>query len=156
MTNIILFLKNYDTFERPNLNFSTMKKICSFIIVVVLTIIGSTKMIAQNTKWLAPKYSNSMVNPFKGNVNATKEGKEIYNQMCVICHGLTGKGNGQAGLTLEPKPANFLALKVMKETDGAIFWKITEGKPPMSSYDELLREDQRWKLVNYIRQLGNK
>ena len=42
------------------------------------------------------------------------------------------------------------------ETDGEIFWKITMGKPPMSSYDELLTEDQRWQLVNYVRQLNMK
>jgi mono/diheme cytochrome c family protein len=77
--------------------------------------------------------------------------------MCVLCHGLTGKGNGEAGLTLGVKPANFLALKnIPNETDGEIFWKITQGKPPMSSYDELLTEDQRWKLVNYIRELNKK
>ena len=77
--------------------------------------------------------------------------------MCVLCHGITGNGNGEAGLSLEKKPANFLALKNMSdETDGEIFWKITVGKPPMSSYDELLTEDQRWQLVNYIRQLNTK
>jgi len=75
--------------------------------------------------------------------------------MCVLCHGLKGTGNGEAGLSLEKKPANFLALKDIKnETDGEIFWKITAGKPPMSSYDELLTEDQRWQLVNYIRELN--
>lgn len=130
-----------------------MKRKCSFLILVVLTIIGSNKIIAQDEKWVAPKYSNSLVNPFKGNASATAEGKEIYTQMCVICHGTNGKGNGEAGLTLERKPANFLALKVSNETDGAIFWKLTEGKAPMASYSELLREDERWKLVNYIREL---
>ena len=133
-----------------------MKRKWSFLIIVVLTIIGSNKIMAQDKDWVAPKYSNSLVNPFKGNHKATMEGKEIYNQMCAICHGLNGKGNGEAGVTLEPRPANFLALKVSNETDGAIFWKLTEGKPPMSSYEELLREDQRWKLVNYIRALGEK
>ena len=37
-----------------------------------------------------------------------------------------------------------------------VFWKITNGKAPMASYDELLSDDQRWKLVNYIRELGKK
>ena len=73
--------------------------------------------------------------------------------MCVLCHGLQGKGNGQAGLSLVKKPANFLALKVINQTDGNIFWKITNGKAPMASYEELLTDDQRWKLVNYIREL---
>lgn len=133
-----------------------MKRKCWFLLVVVLTIIGSNKIIAQDKDWVAPEYSNSLVNPFIGDANGTKEGKEIYNQMCVICHDIKGEGNGEAGLSLEKKPKNFLSLNTINETDGAIFWKLTEGKPPMASYKELLREDQLWKLVNYIRKLGTK
>jgi mono/diheme cytochrome c family protein len=131
-----------------------MKNRYPFLIVLVLMICGSNSIvIAQNPSWIAPTYSNSLKNPFKGNANATAGGKIIFNQMCVLCHGLQGKGNGEAGLSLERKPANFLALKVINQTDGNIFWKITNGKAPMATYEELLTEDQRWKLVNYIRQL---
>lgn len=131
-----------------------MKNNSSLIVVMVLMFFGSSEIIAQeNNNWIAPAFSNNVKNPFVGNARATAEGKEIYNQMCVLCHGLKGKGNGQAGLSLEKKPANFLALKVINQTDGNIFWKITNGKAPMASYEELLTEDQRWKLVNYIRAL---
>jgi mono/diheme cytochrome c family protein len=129
-----------------------MKK-CSFLILIALLFIGSTKIVAQTSNWVAPESSNNLKNPFMGDATATADGKKIFNQMCVLCHGLQGKGNGEAGLSLERKPANFLALKVVNETDGNIFWKITHGKAPMASYEELLKEDQRWKLVNYIRQL---
>ena len=54
---------------------------------------------------------------------------------------------------MDKKPANFLAFKFKKESDGVIFWKITNGKAPMAAYEELLTEDQRWQLVNYIREL---
>ena len=131
-----------------------MKNRYTFIIVLVLIICGGNSIVvAQNPDWIAPVYSNSLKNPFEGNAAATAEGKMIYNQMCVLCHGLQGKGNGEAGLSLERKPANFLALKVVNQTDGNIFWKITNGKAPMATYEELLTEDQRWKLVNYIREL---
>ena len=134
-----------------------MKNNYSLLVVLVLMLIGSNKIIAQdNSKWVAPANSNSLKNPFEGNKNSIAEGKEIYSQMCILCHGLQGKGNGAARLTLEKKPANFLALKVVNQTDGNIFWKITNGKAPMASYDELLTDDQRWKLVNYIRELEKK
>ena len=123
-------------------------------VAIALLFFGSNSIIAQKN-WAVPEYTKGLKNPFAGNATATAEGKVIYGQMCVLCHGITGKGNGEAGLSLEKKPANFLALKNMLDvTDGEIFWKITVGKPPMSSYDELLTEDQRWKLVNYIRQLN--
>lgn len=131
-----------------------MKNRYNFLIVLVLIICGCNfSVIAQNPDWIAPANSNSLKNPFVGNAKATAEGKTIYNQMCVLCHGLQGKGNGEAGLSLEKKPANFLALKVINQTDGNIFWKITNGKAPMATYEELLTDDQRWQLVNYIREL---
>jgi len=133
-----------------------MKANFKFLVLFALLIIGGIKCIAQEISWSAPEYSNSLQNPFKGNQKATDEGKVIFNQMCVLCHGSNGQGNGEAGLTLQPHPANFLALNIKNQTDGAIFWKITNGKAPMASYFELLNDDQRWKLVNYIRELEKK
>lgn len=130
-----------------------MKTNFSFLLVMVLFIIGGHLVSAQESDWKAPKTADALKNPFKGNAKATAEGKRIYEQMCVLCHGIEGKGNGEAGLTLDKKPANFLAFKVKKESDGVIFWKITNGKAPMAAYEELLTEDQRWQLVNYIREL---
>ena len=124
-----------------------------WFLVIVFLIIGNNITIAQNSTWVAPITAHSLKNPFAGNEKATADGKKIFEQMCVLCHGMEGKGNGEAGLTLERKPANFLALKVINQTDGAIFWKITNGKSPMATYEELLTEDQRWKIVNYIRKL---
>jgi mono/diheme cytochrome c family protein len=134
-----------------------MKNNYLLLVVIVLVFILSNSVIAQKKGWAVPEYTKGLKNPFTGNVSATTEGQRIYEQMCVLCHGIRGEGNGEAGLSLEEKPANFLALKnIPNETDGELFWKITVGKPPMSSYDELLTEDQRWKLVNYIRVLNKK
>ena len=41
-----------------------------------------------------------------------------------------------------------------KHSDGALFWKITQGRPPMTSFRTLLTDDQRWQVVNYIRTLA--
>jgi len=116
-------------------------------------LIGSSKRPKQDPNWVAPKYANDIKNPHRGDEKATAQGKKLFNNMCAICHGKKGKGNGVAGVSLIPRPANFLAIDVKKETDGAIFWKMTEGKPPMASYKEILTDDQRWDLVCYIRQL---
>jgi mono/diheme cytochrome c family protein len=109
--------------------------------------------VALGQNWEAPASANALKNPFKGNAAALTEGKTLYTSMCVVCHGATGKGNGEASVTLSPQPANFLSIKVEDESDGAIFWKLTNGKPPMASYQDLLTDAQRWKLVTYIRSL---
>ncbi|PLW96102.1 MAG: cytochrome c class I, partial [Marinilabiliales bacterium] len=90
-------------------------------------------------------------NPLKGNIEDTKAGKQLYMLQCAVCHGDTGKGEGVASLALNPKPASFKSEKVQKETDGALYWKIANGRAPMASYKDLLTEEQRWQLVNYIR-----
>nr|WP_315203266.1 c-type cytochrome [uncultured Flavobacterium sp.] len=133
-----------------------MKTKFQFLAILALLIGTGTKSFAQEISWFAPEYSNSLQNPFVGNQKATNDGKIIFNLMCVLCHGNEGQGNGEAGVTLQPHPANFTALNVQNQTDGAIFWKITNGKAPMATYFEILSDDQRWKLVNYIRELEKK
>jgi mono/diheme cytochrome c family protein len=103
------------------------------------------------TPWIAPKSADAVKNPLKGNVNATAEGKKLFNQMCAICHGNKGKGDGMAGMSLNPRPTNFTKESVQAQTDGAIYWKLTEGRAPMASYKAALKPNQRWQLVNYIR-----
>lgn len=105
-------------------------------------------------KWIAPPEADKLINPYKGNGAATSEGKKLYNLYCSICHGDLGKGDGIAGLALEPPPKDHTSKLVQDQSDGAIFWKLGEGRPPMASYRDALTEAQRWKLVNYIRVLG--
>jgi len=107
--------------------------------------------VGQSTSWIAPEEADAVKNPLAGNADATKAGKKKFVQLCVICHGDRGKGDGIAGMALKPPPADFNLAKVQDQTDGAIFWKMTEGKAPMASYKDLLTEEERWQLVNYIR-----
>ncbi len=103
------------------------------------------------TDWKAPQEANNIENPLKGNTTVITEGKVLYNNMCGICHGTKGKGDGMAGMSLKPRPTNFTKAAVQSQSDGAIYWKITEGRAPMATYKASLTEEQRWQLVNYIR-----
>lgn len=126
-----------------------MKLIIGFSLSIV---IGLTAF-QQSGEWKAPASADKITNPLKGNATATQEGKKVYKQMCAICHGNSGKGDGMAGMSLNPRPANFTADKFQAQTDGAIYWKLTEGRPPMAGYKTILKENQRWQLVNYLRSL---
>tara|TARA_R110001583_G_scaffold85010_1_gene223066 strand:+ start:549 stop:995 length:447 start_codon:yes stop_codon:yes gene_type:complete len=107
----------------------------------------------QQKKWVAPASADNIVNPLKGDAAAAASGKKIYKVMCFICHGPKGKGDGMGGAGLTPKPANLTSEAVQSQTDGAIFWKISEGRAPMASYKASIPEKKRWELVNYIRTL---
>ncbi len=110
-------------------------------------------LIAFNLKepWRAPASAKNNLNPLKGVEKATKEGKKLFTNMCAICHGDKGHGDGVAGMALNPRPASLNTDLVQDQEDGEIFWKITVGRPPMATYKEILTVEQRWQLVNYIR-----
>ena len=107
----------------------------------------------QSKPWVAPDWADTIKNPLAGNVASIDSGKKIYTKYCVVCHGSKGMGDGIAAAGLNPKPANHSSEAVQKQTDGAIFWKTTTGRPPMAGYGKTFNDDQRWQLVNYMRTL---
>ncbi len=109
-----------------------------------------------NKKWEAPAYADTLKNPLAGNLKAAKEGQNLFNIYCATCHGNKGKGNGIQAATLNPKPKDLTSKEAQKQSDGALFWKITTGNPPMVSWKYTLTEKQRWQVVDYIRQLAKK
>ena len=105
----------------------------------------------QQEKWVAPVSADKIQNPLTNDAVATKQGKQLYNTYCAVCHGPKGKGDGMAGASLTPKPGNFTTAEVQSQTDGAIYWKIMAGRPPMASYKGLLPENDIWKTINHLR-----
>ena len=104
-------------------------------------------------KWVAPASADKIINPLKEDANAAASGKKLYKAMCFVCHGPKGKGDGMGGAGLTPKPTNFTSEVFQSQTDGAIFWKIAEGRAPMAGYKTSIPEKKRWEIINYIRTL---
>jgi len=124
------------------------------LILVPLTLICSSIAFSQSRKFPSPPSADGLTNPVKGNEQATLEGKKTYTLYCVPCHGSKGKGDGIAAPGLSKPPADHTSDFVQKQTDGALFWIITEGNNPMPTYKTTLTEKQRWQVVNYIRTLA--
>ena len=104
--------------------------------------------------WKAPARAAKKQNPVPADPDAIAAGKKIYLGNCLACHGATGKGDGPAAIACNPRPKDLSDPKISSQTDGEIFWKITEGKKPMPSYEKLLSETDRWKVIDYIRTLA--
>lgn len=130
-----------------------MKPIKYFSFLIIACFI-SVNVYSQGRKFPAPASADAIVNPLKGNEAATSAGKIIYIKFCVTCHGTKGKGDGIAAPGLPKPPADHTSDFVQKQTDGAIYWIITQGNNPMPTYKTTLTEAQRWQLVNYIRTLA--
>lgn len=132
-----------------------MKNLSQLILIGGGILLLTTAMVVQKPAgWMAPKEADALKNPVKGDASATKAGKDLYVTNCTPCHGIHGKGDGPAAAALSPKPTDHTSAMVQSETDGAIFWKITNGHAPMAAYKGSLSDKQRWELVNYIRDLG--
>jgi mono/diheme cytochrome c family protein len=121
----------------------------------LLTVLAFMLLVSmqQAVQWTAPASADAVKNPLAGNAQATKEGATLFTKQCLMCHGSKGMGDGPVGINLNPRPGNLLLPKAQKLTDGAIFWKITNGKAPMPTFKTSLTETQRWQLVNYVREL---
>ena len=119
--------------------------------------ITSTRFLQDTTKqlgWLAPASADSIKNPLPVTQESISKGEELYNMYCFSCHGDTGYGDGPAGGSMGVRPANFHDQRVIKQKDGALFWKLTNGKGNMPPFKEALTEEQRWQLIVFLRELG--
>jgi high-affinity iron transporter len=79
-------------------------------------------------------------------------GAALYASQCTGCHGATGHGDGPAGASLTPTPADFTDVE---RADGrsllALYEAITHGVPgtAMASFDNMPDAD-RWDLAFYV------
>lgn len=103
--------------------------------------------------WPAPDEAISMKNPLMKVTADTvlTNGKELYALNCKSCHGLKGKGDGTKAAQIEIQCGDFTSEEFAKETDGTLFWKMTEGRKPMPGFKEKLTDEERWEIICYIR-----
>ena len=106
----------------------------------------------QTGEWKAPSEADNLKNPLVYNETNIKAGKKTFENLCWSCHGMSGNGSGPASEALVIKPANLANADIQKQSDGAIYWKLSSGRGVMASYSQVLSTTQRWQLVNYIRQ----
>ncbi len=92
-------------------------------------------------------------NPIETTDESIAEGSRIYAENCAVCHGDTGLGDGVAGASLNPPPANLHKDHVQVLSDGGLFAIIHNGveNTAMPAFGETLDEDDIWHVVNFIR-----
>jgi mono/diheme cytochrome c family protein len=127
--------------------------------LATLSLGASAPLAAQEAReeWVVPERRARAKNPVKADAASVARGRELYKKECQKCHGATGQNDGSEAKEKEAsamaKARKFDNPEVGQQTDGALFYKITEGKKPMPSMVDVLPERDRWMLVNYIRTL---
>jgi cytochrome c len=97
----------------------------------------------------------SLINPLQSDSVNMIRGKQVYTNVCLQCHGETGDGKGHlftSGKYPFP-PANLISPKIVNRTDGQIYHVITVGFGIMEPHGLIVRPDDRWKVVLYVRSL---
>jgi mono/diheme cytochrome c family protein len=91
-----------------------------------------------------------------------ENGKRVYYQNCVFCHGDNLSGNGMFVHGLDPIPTNFAdgdTIANLRET--FLFWRAAKGGPglpeeggpwdsAMPAWEKFLKEDDIWDAILFI------
>jgi mono/diheme cytochrome c family protein len=120
-----------------------MNKKISFLTIITLFL--AMQVYAQD--WLVPADQKNRVNPQEYNLANVNKGKDLYIKNCKSCHGDAGKNNV---LPLLPPPVDITSEKMQKNTEGELYYKITNGRGAMPQFKATISDDDRWRIVNYI------
>jgi mono/diheme cytochrome c family protein len=121
-------------------------QISFWLVLVVPMALAQNLNYQQDTTWRVPAEAVEKKNPLAEQPKLAAGGKKLFTHNCVECHGKSGEGL---------KKAADLQLSVVQgQSDGALYWKITNGNPDrgMPSFSRL-PELQRWQIVLHLRTL---
>ena len=104
-------------------------------------------------------------NPLRSRGNLAdhrREGKRVYYQNCIACHGDLLDGRGHFAHGFSPTPASFEDNGTIAQlTESYVFWRVAKGGPglpregtpwnsAMPAWEDFLTEDEMWAVIIYI------
>ena len=97
-----------------------------------------------------------------------EEGKRVYYENCLACHGDGLDGQGHYAHGFSPAPANFEDSGTIAQlTESYVFWRVAKGGPDlpnegapwnsaMPAWEDFLTEDEIWSVIIFLyEQAGN-
>ena len=104
-----------------------MKYLSYMVLVSVLSCIDSTTLVAAERHMMQPRVpadqleaARALKNPLPFSAEVVQKGKVLYEGKgtCFNCHGLSGRGDGPGGATLDPSPRNFRHRGMWRHRNG--------------------------------------
>lgn len=118
-------------------------------IVAILIFAFSLGAYSQTTTWEVFADQAAKKNPLEILPKNLALGRNIFKRTCVACHGEKADGKGLIQST------SLIDEKFQKQTDGVVFYKISTGRDKMPPFGAMLKEDEIWSVINYLRVLAD-
>src|SRR5690349_9632437 len=114
--------------------------------------VGTAFIANQKKPWPVPEAAKNKKNPVASNAESINAGKALWGTHCKSCHGTKGMGDGPKAAQLKTEPGDFSKADIQGQTDGSIFYKVSEGRDDMPGFKKKIPDqDELWSIVNYLR-----
>jgi mono/diheme cytochrome c family protein len=100
----------------------------------------------------AKEAAASVPNPVPATPESVARGRYLFEITCMVCHGSEGRGDGPVGQVFDPVPVDLNDAYTQDQADGQIFFTLTRGRGVMPFYRDALSQQERWDVVNYVKQ----
>jgi mono/diheme cytochrome c family protein len=135
---------------RQNLRLRKILFVALLALIVLSIVLGVTR----RGQWNIPDEAKLRQNPIHASPQALDSARILYDDHCERCHGKAGKGDGPDATKFSTSPRDLSdSSRMSAQSDGELFYKISEGRRPMPEFKTKLTEEQRWQLVLLIRSM---
>ncbi len=99
---------------------------------------------------------NYEILPHGANLANIERGRSYYIQLCALCHGAQGRGQGEYSYRMMPKPTNLTQVATANKSNAELDAVIKNGikGSAMRGWGDTLNHVQRQQLIEFIRYLG--
>jgi mono/diheme cytochrome c family protein len=127
-----------------------------FIALWTLIALSIVLGVAHRGQWNIPDEAKRRRNPIQPSPQALDAARVLYTDHCERCHGKSGKGEGPDATKFSTSPRDLTdGSRMSPQSDGELFYKISEGRRPMPEFKTKLTEEQRWQLVLLMRWMAS-
>ena len=94
-----------------------------------------------------------LTNPFEPTDENMVRGKIVFERNCKQCHGVLGDGQGHlyTSKRYPYPPASLINEKMQVKPQGEMYHQVTLGFGIMGSQGQILRPEDRWKVILYVK-----
>ena len=90
------------------------------------------------------------------NIADLERGRSYYVQLCLPCHGGSGRGDGEWAYRMTPRPADLTGRRTRQRSDEHLLAAVRDGieGTAMRGWDDRLSDIQLRQVLGFVRHLG--